>query len=68
MVLSAAQLRRLTAFRVSKYLQTDTGSVSVEFFPPLPAAPAAPAKTDDEPATPTPDQWLRTQYEKPDGT
>lgn len=66
--ISAAALRRLTDARVSKYAETDVG-VMIEFHPPAAgvAAPATPAAKED-PEVPTPDEWLRAQYAKPDGT
>ncbi len=69
--ITPAALRRLTAARVSKYMEHADGTVLVEFFPPsdLPAPTARQAKPEPEPpAEPSPDEWLSQQYSKPDGT
>lgn len=66
--ITAADLRRLNAARVSKYAETDVG-VMLEFFPPAAVVATAPAKpAPAEPEEPTPDEWLRQQYKQPDGT
>jgi hypothetical protein len=65
--LTSADLRRLAGFRVSKYMQHADGTVLVEFFAPA-DAPGSFKPPKDEPAEPTPDEWLRQQYDKPDGT
>ena len=67
--ITAADLRRLGAARVAKYMEHADGTVLVEFHAPVAISPpVAPPAGKPEPEDPTPDEWLRSQYEKPDGT
>ena len=70
MPLTAATLRRLTAYRVAKYMEHADGTVLVEFFPPADhAVTTSPTPTPREEVKEeeTADEWIARQYQKPDG-